>query len=372
LARSGTKNHHNSLIKKKQQQQQQQFRGRYSPIGLDLGSNQIKIVQLQNNRGAVATRLKVTTTTPHGSIVDGQIVKKEVLIAKLKLVRTKLNIHGKKVNTALSPSVCSMRLVKLPPLTAKEIRKAMNWEVEKHFSLSPSEAIYDYCPARLNPVAVNGQTDYILAAVSRGIVDAYAAAVSQAGFILATLEVQPLSLMRSNFFLLDQMGCDLPPTILMLDIGYQQSTLLFTHKQAYCFQQTLNFSLEKLIRIFIDNKVCASDHASRLLFQSPPAATTYLETAYAQLAVQLTRSREYWFEQIGLDNSSPLGLMLSGGGAAVPGLGHYISKRLSAQLFYHQLPVNSNNTKDKKDKGCSSGQNLFAAAKGLALRGWLR
>jgi len=183
LARSGTKNHHNSLIKKKQQQQQQQFRGRYSPIGLDLGSNQIKIVQLQNNRGAVATRLKVTTTTPHGSIVDGQIVKKEVLIAKLKLVRTKLNIHGKKVNTALSPSVCSMRLVKLPPLTAKEIRKAMNWEVEKHFSLSPSEAIYDYCPARLNPVAVNGQTDYILAAVSRGIVPKSLPKLCQAAFM---------------------------------------------------------------------------------------------------------------------------------------------------------------------------------------------
>lgn len=350
--------------------QKRQFRSRYSPIGLDLGSNQIKMVQLQHHRGTVTTRLSINTLTPPGTIVDGQIVKAEALIAKLKLVRTKLNLGEKTVNLALCPSVCNIQLVKLPPLTAREKQKVMYWEVEKRFSLNPADTIYDYYPAWFN-AAGNDQRVYILAVAAKDTADTYSEVMAEAGFTLAALEALPLSLLRANLFLADQSGNEIPKTLLILDIGYRQSTLLIVHKRAYQFQQTLNFGVANLIDLCVSNKTCSADQALRFLFRDSPASFSHLEAAYNRLAGQIVRNKLYWFEKIGLDQSAPLGLMLSGGGATIPQLGYYLSKNLNARLFYHQLPL-SNHKKDGQKNLCSATtQSLFVTACGLALRGWL-
>jgi type IV pilus assembly protein PilM len=348
------------------------FKGFHSPIGLDLGSKQIKIIQLYHNRGNVTIYEKAITATPSGSIREGQILDQKLLIEKLIQIKRKLKFMGNRINLCLGAQAYYLRMIKIPPLSEKEIKLAMRWEVEKHFPLNADDAAFDYCPASPIKKALKGKGSYILAATAKTTADAYTEIAAKAGFNPTALEILPLSLLRLYRYTLPSADLNEIANIFLLDIGFENSTLTFTRNRTLHFQRQLKFGVKYCIRQAASLYSCDPGQAQKLLFSTEFAEKRGVESTVAMLAEQVAQSISYWFDQIGLRGNEPAKLILSGGGAAIPGLGSYLEKKLSAQISYHRFPTNDRLNKAYSDNGFNFNQSLYAAAYGLALRGWVR
>lgn len=348
------------------------FRGCFSPIGIDIGSAQIKIVQLQKTSGRIALHCLANVSTPSGSISKGEIIDPEKLSTKLASIGSKLDLHGRQVNLCLGTGAYFSRLIKLPPLSQKELRKIVPWELEKHFPLTPAESVYDCCPSTFYPAKKTLLNSYLLAAAKKETADHLLGAIEQAGFKPLSLEVTSLALLRSQHHLFEAQAKQKAKTTLILDIGFHCSTLLLVHNQGLHYHRLLKIGVAD----FINEAAGAADlnpgGVQQGLFNKRSANAISGTATAAALADQIGKSMAYWHDQSGLHNVEPEALILCGGGASLSGLAAYLAESLELEpkMFRFAGP----GSRDSENGGYDRQENLplFATAYGLALRGWLR
>lgn len=347
------------------------FRSRYSPIGIDFGSAQIKIIQLCHHRGRIALYRKAIVPTPAGSVKDGRINKPEPLIDVLKKVRQSAGFNKNKANLALCSQSFFLRRVTLPPMKNAEIKKAMRWEVEKYFPLSSSEAVFDYCLIVKSAEMNNSSSDYLLAAAAKETADIYTTVAQKAGFYPASLEIEPLARFRA-LCLSGQADRDRANTCqALLNIGHGSTSLLIACGGSFQFYRNIKFGIDNLCRHVAESKSLNCHEAYQLIFSRGTLVERGLQEAAEELALEIGQSLSYWYEQSARTEPQMDEVKICGGGAAVPGLAAYIAGRLQlkARLF-SPLPTGSVKCRSLTPKQKFEGA-LCTAAYGLALRGWL-
>jgi type IV pilus assembly protein PilM len=347
-------------------------RSRYSPIGLDLGSSRIKMIQLRSSGKKLYLHQIASVSTPGGSVKNGLISDPGPLIETLTKLRTEQRWHHRRVSIALSPPVYYLRRVNLPPMSDSETSKAMRWEVEKHFPIEADKAVFDYFPAATNIPDRSSPKDYILAAADGAVADAYTYAVMEAGLFPASLEILPLSLLRSFTFSEAYMGGVKTPCRLVLDIGFLHSSLLIVQGNNYHFSRNIKLGVYNFCRAIQDAGGLEFKKSLKLLYSPGTLVDKGLTREAGLLAVKIAQSTAYALEQAKQHETEPGEILLCGGGALIPGLPAYIKQNLSLRpVLFNPLPENLSipieHNRVLKPEGA-----LFAAALGLALRGWLR
>lgn len=349
------------------------YKSSASPIGIDIGSAQIKIVQLQQQAGNLSFVNRVLTPTPEGAISEGRICDPEKLSYKLGQLKKKLPLKSNMANLSLGPEAHYLRLIELPPLSKKDLRKTLPWEIEKHFPLKAGNAVYDCCPLAGDGATSNGSIRYILAAAEAETANVLTGVAERAGFRPLSLEVSPLSLLRVEA--LYQNGNPVGngnSGKALLDIGYRSSTLLLA------VNKTLQYCRILRIGVFDFQKEAsfASDinlnEAQRIIFQQDTLAAGSTIKSAELLAEQITRSISYYLDQSGSGRAEPQLLAVSGGGAAIPGLINFLQSKLSIKVVQQQLPSLTGNKANCSAKAPTATPAIYATAYGLALRGWLR
>ena len=150
------------------------LKGSGSPIlGLDIGSNYIKVVEAQLRKDrAVVTALGVMPT-PTDAVDNNVILDPVGLGAAIKKLLEQTGIKTKKVvSTVASQSSLVVRIIPVPKMTRSELEETMKWEVERHVPFQPSEIIRDFQPlGRPEDVPEGGQMEVLLAVAQDGFVN---------------------------------------------------------------------------------------------------------------------------------------------------------------------------------------------------------
>ncbi|MDW7740194.1 MAG: pilus assembly protein PilM [Bacillota bacterium] len=339
---------------------------RFSPIGIDLGSANVKAVQLRKKRNSITVQNTILPT-PGGTITEGIIVKPDLLVERLKKLRIDNNWHKARVNLCLPPQVLYIRRVSLPRIKDKEITRAMQLELERNFSINPAEAVYDYC--RLEPVDPDdNQQEFILAAAEKRIARSYIRVVKEAGFSANILEIQPFSLLRSMMPCIKTSKAEDYSGILV-DIGYQTTSIIIAAGSSYRFFRYLRTGSADFIETLADISGTDINQAGILLYKRKFTAEKKLMEKAESLAEQLQRTVTYWLEQNGNENITPNDLRICGGGAFIPGLAAVIGRRLAIRPKLHNS-FRSDLYSTSNEKTTAQISAFFATAHGLALRGW--
>jgi type IV pilus assembly protein PilM len=347
-------------------------RSSFSPIGLDIGSSLIKIIQLQKKGSRLAIYRQAVNAVPAATFVDGVLREPEMLGSRLADLGRKLNLQGKSVNLCLGPQASYLRLIKLPPLSKKELRLAIPWEVEKHFPLSAVDAVYDCCPADCRQLKEKGPCTYILAAARKVNAEKLFSAAEQAGFKPETLEIVPVSLLRCYSAFSGLSITAAGKITLLLDIGHRCSTLMLVDNRGLQHHRLLQTGTADFIDAAAKTAGLDQQQACRFLFRQKPGSTGYPVDTAEKFAVQVARSIAFWSEQSGLKSSGPEEMFVSGGGALIPGLLPFLQKKLELEIkhpsFNHWIV---------EKPGFSGGLSstalpLFSTAFGLSFRGWFR
>jgi len=341
-----------------------------------LGSARIKIIQFKNSRGRLELFSRAITQTPLGTIEEGKINDPGPLTEELKQLKQKYSWHSNRVNLCLGSQAFFMRRVQLPPMTEAEKTRAMQFEVERHFPLKAREAVFDYCPVENSKIPSPSAREYLLAAASKETADSYSAVVESAGFNLQSIEILPLSLLRS---ILNRVtaGRGQPAKknascCVLLDLGFKDSSLLIARGREYQIYRSLKTGIDHFCRDAVKGDCTDYQSAHRKVYTKGSLDERGLTKTADQLAAKIIQSLNYWTEQSSLSGSEVHSLEICGGGAFIPGLAAYLEQKLSIKpRLYNPLSTFTGTSLSGQPETYRE-EAFFPAAQGLALRGWVK
>lgn len=176
-------------------------------VGLDIGSQQIKAVELKPGKSG---RLVVTAVgvapTPVGVMQNNIITDPQVMGQAVRQMLRESGITTKRViGSVAGQSAVVIRIIEVPRMTDAELKETMRWEVERHVPFAPSETVIDYQPLTpTDPIAANSPNmEVLLAVAQQDIISNYIDALFAAGLDPAAIDIEPLAVARAALDLVD-------------------------------------------------------------------------------------------------------------------------------------------------------------------------
>lgn len=347
----------------------------HSPIGIDIGSAQVKMLQLSKKNGRLLIRQKCLFPTPEGTFADGLITGVAPLIEKLKKTRKYCNWHGKRAVISLDNRSCFMALVDMPPLSELELDQALRLEAENRFPLEPDKAVISYLQTEEIIEKESTIRKYLLAVTAKQNADLYCDIALKAGFNPCALETATTALHRTATYGILSGAADSGNLQVIINIGHKTTTLLFSCGKTYLFHRILNNGIAAFTQALLDRVSGTECAARKLLFAKGNLSAKGLLDSAGKLSRELKQTINYFLENKGLShNKNPLTVYIGGGGIFIPELGRYLQNELQLKMHIHAplrlLPGKGDkrfNAVDKNYEGL-----LFPVAHGLALRGWFK
>ncbi len=328
-----------------------------SSIGIDLGSKSVKMIQLQHSKGGNLSIRAHSFRTPDGCVDRARIKALDPLLVELDRAREKLNFMGRRVNMCLNGRDSFTRKITLPALTKKELKMTMQIEAEKHFNLKKEEAVIDYAFTGLSNRPEETAYEYLLAAVPIELSESYSLLMKKAGFHLNSLEVQPLSVMRS-LQCCQILSARKKKNILLVDLGAESTDIFLLSEQTLHNYRNINTSWRSLVQ----------NASATIASNNQP---DYYLLAARELASLIIQSLEYWFEKNNRVKMEPASLYLCGGGTLENRFMQALQKVLGigVNIFNPLSAFETINSRHNSYNNSELGP-LYATACGLAARGW--
>jgi type IV pilus assembly protein PilM len=190
------------------------FDKKNSILGVDIGTNNIKIVQ-------ITTKDDVHTLDTYGLVnVSFEVDEKEETIEKtaavLKNLITQSGATTNKVVASLPNSAVFTSVIDMPQMSESELKVAIEFEAKKYVPLPISEMTLSWVKVEKTP---DGKDKILLTAVPNSILRSYVKIFELAKLEPLALEIEALALIRA----LVKEGQK--ENILLIDIGARQTHL---------------------------------------------------------------------------------------------------------------------------------------------------
>lgn len=168
-----------------------------SVLGIDIGSQRIKICEVRSQgREPVVTAVGVIDT-PEGAVDHSGIYNPDAVGAALKqlLSQSGATSSAAVVSIAGQQSVL-VRTLEVPKMNPAELREHMQWEINRNIPFAESNIVSDFKPLG-NDDPNSPNMDVVMAISPQSAIDTVIQCVKKAGRSVAAIDVEPLSLARS-------------------------------------------------------------------------------------------------------------------------------------------------------------------------------
>lgn len=160
-------------------------------LALDIGSDGIKLLQLQPDgdhvavRAAAQWRFPADTTTPER--------RREETISAVRQMRQSGRFRGRRVNSTLPCGHVAVKNVRLPRATPREMAKAVRWEAEERFGFDVQPDRLSYLEAGEVRAGTDVRQEIIMLAVPAEAVDSHVSLLSEMGLSPEHIGVAPIA-----------------------------------------------------------------------------------------------------------------------------------------------------------------------------------
>ncbi len=150
-----------------------------SPVGLDIGSSAIKLVQLDSSRSRYRVKTVGEISLPKEAIINKVIVQPDVVAERIATLVEDLGVKTKNVVISVSGHSVIIKKITIPSMSLEELEESIPWELEQYLPQSIEDVYYDY--EVFPDVTPEGNMDVIIVAAKRDITDSYINVVRDAG-----------------------------------------------------------------------------------------------------------------------------------------------------------------------------------------------
>lgn len=302
-----------------------------SAFGLDIGTSSIKVLSLKKNGTSIAVDSLGVGATPAKGIQSESPDDLAQSADAIKKIVSSANIKEKNVNLSLPENQVYTKIVEMPSLSEKELAAALKYEMEQYVPLPLDQVKTDWQILGMNG-ATAGTTSVFIVAAPKQLIEKYENVMEQAGFIADTIETEILSVIRALFPLVNtpyasivvQMGAT-STTIAVIRQG--ELLMVFTvDKGGLAVTRAISLDLgidlsqaESYKKAYGLNKEAFEGKVGKSLFP-------ILESILGDIRKTLLLFKEKFpDEQINQ-------VILSGGGAQLPGIDIYYTNQLNIQV----------------------------------------
>ncbi len=340
-----------------------------SVVGLDIGSFALKLVELNDRKGAYSLRsLGIEPLSPE-AIVDGSIMDSSLVVDGIHKLSAAQNVRTQGYATSLSGHSVIIKKIELPVMEPEELAESIQWEAEQYIPFDINDVRMDYVLLPDNDLAAE-HMEVLLVAVKREKVNDYVSVISQAGKQPALVDVDAFAIQNAY-----EINYDVDPSrvIALVNMGAGVTTLNVLARGQTVFWRDISFAgnhfSEALQREFNLSFEQAENlkRGGEVEGHDSHDAKPILEGVASEMAGEIQKTFDFFSATSG--ESSVDQLVLSGGCAMTLGLQEVLSERLG--VFIEQMdPLRriQVNESDYDADWLSSISPMLAVSVGLAAR----
>ena len=174
-------------------------RGATNALGLDVGGEAIKAVQLQKTRGGLrVVGRPAAIPTPRGAVAGGVIVDGGAVSAALTDMVAEHGLNCKEVVASVGGSTSvTVRVVSMPRMSGRELREAMDYELDRQVPFPIDQVIYDYQVIETPEGEAGDEMNVFLAAAQEDMINAHVETIMGARLRPIHIDVEALALSRA-------------------------------------------------------------------------------------------------------------------------------------------------------------------------------
>lgn len=339
-------------------------------LGIDIGQNTIKAVSIVKDVsgklvldaiGEAKTPL-IENTNENRSKYFGE------LGGVIKSLLADLKIKSKQVVVDLPESEVVSRLVRLPPLKDSEIMDALRFEAETFVPYPLEEVSIDYEIIEKDDA---GRLTIFVIAARNDLITNYVKLFKSLGLELLALESPSVALRR-----IVKNGIKTVERVVILDIGEKYSDIFNINKGNVYFARSLPVGGESLTRsvsLGLGLDMSSAEEYKKAYGIKENELEGKIRTVampvFSSIADEVRKAMTLFTEDSG--GKAVELLVLSGGGANLPGMAEELTRLLGVEVQVAQPFVNIDVTKIQTQFNLNVEGCRFSLAVGLSLRGLL-
>jgi len=336
-------------------------------VAVDLGSGQVKMLVLEN--GAASPRiaaLGIERLQPD-AIVGGDIMDYRVVVDAVRALRERLDIKPSSAATAVSGRDVIVKRIKMDRMRDAEARKVIRWEAEQHVPFDMDSVSLDF--EVLDPEGDGLQMDVLLVAAKMDLVETRMRLLEEAGFDTAIIDVDSFAVQTAFEKAYEHAAYG---SFCLVNIGREVSNLSLIEQTNPVLTRDLSIGTRRFAEALVKVLGISVEEAEvRLRNQGEmdAASRDALKEPIESLVAPVERARAILMSsetsQGRLDE-----VVLSGGGARLPGLGEAIERRLGTKVtILDPFRAVSASAEIERSVAEHGGPSVLAVAIGLGLRG---
>jgi len=334
-------------------------------FGLDIGSQNIKIVQLKKGREGVYQLVSFGSTPSVGAGFLSESEKDIYSISEaIKKLHHDAGVKVKNVVTALPQDQVFVKTINFPQMSEEEIESALQWEAEQYVPIPLSEAILTHeIMGRIEKGGGEEGVSVLLAAAPKSLVEKVMKVLKIAGFNLLSIEMEVTSLVRSLVPLTDEV-------ILLVDFGAKATDLAVVEKGKIILVHsivTAGEALTRAISLGLDLEVSQAEAYKKSYGVDPEKLEGKIKIALEpilKIIIGEIKKTSQFCQGKGMDVRR---VVLTGGGAALPSINSFLAKNLNLEVQVGD-PFFSLAKNNILDKIPISERIFYSVAVGLAMK----
>jgi len=318
-------------------------RGATNAVGLDIGAEAIKAVQLRKtSEGLRVVGRPGCVPTPSGSVSGGVVVDEDAVAGTIRQMVADCGFTTRDVVASVGGTTSvTVRVVTMPRMSGAELSDAMDYELDRQIPFPIDQVIYDY---QIIESADGGEEDemsVLLAAAQEDTVGAHIAAMRGAGLRPIHIDIEPLAVSRA-LVNVSTNGYN-EQTVAIAHIGASQTEISILRNGVLEFVRAIPTAGEALTtairrelgadqeqaeqakRQFADTRELAGlpGEQSEQIEEAKRTVQEIISEPLFELAAELGRTVDFYRRQHGGQQISRL--LLSGGSAVIPGLADFLA-----------------------------------------------
>ncbi|MHC4175139.1 MAG: pilus assembly protein PilM [Planctomycetota bacterium] len=213
------------------------------PIGLDIGHNSIKMIQLVTNGGQIGV-LTADRARIDADINGDEQERRSFVISAIKQMLAKGNFRGRNVVSCLPNDRLKITSLRLAQIQSDGIEHALRREVAQRFGLDPDRDAMNYLVAGDVREGDEIKNELILFAVDDETIKNHIEMLEEAQLRPVAIDTIPCALFRSFERSLRRRG-DRERTVVFVDVGSRFTTVVFDRGGKISFVKQIPIGVEK-------------------------------------------------------------------------------------------------------------------------------
>lgn len=322
------------------------FRTKRSAVGLEIGSNSARAVELFKSVPYEITRYAVEPLS-NGAVVDGEIVEVDEVAQALKNLWQRGRFSTKKVVLGIANPKVLVRQVELPFMEDSELKSAINFQAQEYIPFPPDELVLDYhVLGKFENEDKQQMLEVLLVAANKEMVQNFCSAAQNADLQVEVVYLSALALSRA---LLDQsiaIEDENTKPVVIANMSTDITNIVVAEKGFARFARIMTFGGNDFSDALISNLSLSAKEAEEFKIKigligkgseadvEPDPQMQKISSILSGIANkfsnELKRSIEYYFSN-DMTSETIDRLVLTGGGSMMPGFEKYISEKLKIQ-----------------------------------------